>query len=142
MLSYLKYRFRLYKLYNQNRRLQKKYDLYIGSAERNRENTEELIAEAIHIRNEYDIEIRELYTDYLTETARKLVIELPSYEDETLFEKPMGFIKKILTNKGVSNMRSSIRIERRERREGIVQLIALIIGLIGAITGIIAVIKN
>lgn len=83
-------------------------------------------------------ELMELFSRWYT--FKSLKLQLPTYYgDEDIWVKGKSD-DYILTNKGLTTLRSAIRNERHERHRGIFSWISIIIGLIGALTGLFAVI--
>jgi len=73
-------------------------------------------------------------------TYRSYNLQLPTYYgDDDIWVKGKSD-DYILTNKGLTTLRSAIRNERHERFRGAFSWISIIIGLIGALTGLFAVI--
>ncbi len=94
---------------------------------------------------EYELikdEIMELNTQYIVSQSQKLILPLPDYQDDTIWDISKITGMRNLTNKGVAHLRSAIRKEQQERREGVLLWTAAITGIIGAIIGLIAIIKT
>ena len=92
--------------------------------------------------SEIDRQIRELHTERLLKIANKLIVPIPSFSDETAWEELSPYRKICLTNKGIFELKKSIRLEKKERRDIVFSLITILIGLIGALIGLISVLKN
>jgi len=142
MKEYFIYRYRLNKLLLERKKTKKLYDSYINEATKGSRERDERIAESITFINEIDIKIRELYTDYLQNIATKLIIPIPSFNDDSIWEKPMGFLKSILTNNGIHELKKLIRLKKKEKREVTFSWITILTGLLGTFIGLISVIKN
>jgi hypothetical protein len=65
---------------------------------------------------------------------------IPDYNDEECWKNMCAYRQgRILTTKGVCEIKKAIRAEEKERREGYIVWIAALTGIIGAITGLVAV---
>jgi hypothetical protein len=79
-------------------------------------------------------------TRYLIAKAEKMSLPTPSRtEGDGLWESTYT---PYLTNKGITEVRKTIREEQKQRLELVSHWAAIIIGVIGAITGLIAVIMR
>lgn len=84
-----------------------------------------------------------LKTQYLSDIADKKSLPIPPRnEKDGLWESGHYTGRWYLTNKGIAELRSLIRKDRKERMEIFSYWVAILFGLIGAITGLIAVIKR
>ena len=90
----------------------------------------------------YDDEIMDLHTRYLYSKAQKLLLPIPDYNDESLWDTPNFSNRKHLTNKGITLLRSQIRKELHERRAGALTWLAALTGVIGALSGLVAIIGS
>jgi len=90
----------------------------------------------------YEAEIHQLWTRYLQERAERLMLPLPSLDDESSWEKSHVVPGYLLTRKGIDEVRKSIRNEVQERRSGWLTWLAALTGLIGAISGLVAVVRS
>ncbi len=89
---------------------------------------------------DYNDEIMELNTRYLYSKSQKLLLPVPDYSDNTIWEQSHISGRHNLTNKGVTQLRSAIRKELHERRIGALSWVAALTGVIGALSGLIAII--
>jgi len=88
-------------------------------------------------------EIAVLKTRYLRYRAEKKSLPIPQMNDKDgLWETGHYTGRWYLTNKGITELLSLIRKDRKERMEIFSYWVAILFGLIGAITGLIAVIKR
>lgn len=142
MIEYIKYRYKLAKLEKEKNKIKKSYDSYIKEVPEEIRERDKRIAEAMAFISEIDLQIKELYTDYMKNIANKLMVPIPNYNDENIWEKPMGYRSLILTRNGMYELKKFIRLERKERREIIFSWITLLIGLIGVLIGLFSVLKN
>jgi len=90
----------------------------------------------------YEDEIHELWTRYLREKAERLLLPLPPMDDENYWEESRVTSRKLLTRKGIDEVRRSIRRELHERRSGWLTWVAALTGLVGAISGLVAIISS
>jgi len=107
---------------------------------KNSDEIQSLEHDAQHDYREFDELIRESMTTYLSNRARKLILPLPSEEDA--WSEGYLYRTRILTEKGIAELRSAIRQEKSERSHLWVTPISLAIGLIGAATGLIGLLSN
>lgn len=81
-----------------------------------------------------------LKSRYLISIADKIYLPIPPITDKEGLWKHGRYIQAwFLTEKGFTELRSTIRKEKSERIDYTSRLIGIIIGLIGALTGLIAV---
>ena len=144
MIDKLKYYWRLKKLYKKQEITKKVYDNLIKKAKKEGKKGNEIQRLYSEAGSEYFLiqdQIDILITSYLKSEANKLILPIPEDDDIKMWkEAPDMCPYKVLSEKGVTELRSAIRRERKERREAHISWIAIIIGLIGAITGLLAVI--
>jgi hypothetical protein len=141
MFERIKYRYRLCKLKRSEKRTKKIYDSHIKKAQ-NDDEKQSVISEAMFFIGEEDLKIRKLHTDYLRQVANNLIVPLPEFKDESIWENVNSLgIMYILTPKGVYELKRLIRNEKKEKREVIFNWITLLIGLLGAIIGVISVLR-
>ena len=88
-------------------------------------------------------EISILVTNYLVSKATKHFIAIPPHAEEGMWAQCNKISERyVLTNAGISALRSSLRAEAKERRDFIIPAIAALTGIIGTMTGLIAVLKK
>ncbi len=91
--------------------------------------------------NIYNMELKMLFSRRYSYLCGKL--QLPEYyEDEGIWGPSNMPNEKVLTDKGLTKLKSAIRSERRERAKWIFSFGSLIVGFIAALTGLIAVIGS
>lgn len=134
------------KLTGLEREQRKTYDAYrsdIANAKKRGEKPDkiyEIESLAMHEDHSYDEEIQRLHSRYLLVEARRMMIPTPDWEDETAWEGP-EYGPKYLTKKGIIELRSAVRAEKKVRREQVlmwVPVIGAITGLIGTAIGLLA----
>jgi len=141
MFERIKYRYRLWKLLRSKKRTQKTYDRAIKEV-KSKEDEQQIISEAIHFIGEEDLWIRELHTNYLCYVARRLIVPIPEFKDQSTWEQVRSLDRYILTPSGIYELKKLIRIEQKERREIVFSWITLLIGLLGVLIGVISVLKE
>jgi len=79
-------------------------------------------------------------SDYLVSEADRLLIPLPDDNEQnwTAFDDGEA-MEHVLTRKGINELRTAIRAERKARSERFLMLTSGLIGVIGAITGLVSV---
>lgn len=141
MISYFRYKLLLRKIAKAEEELEKKRP----------PNTQEA-----HDRGEVQYYIQEsndLYewrrlvqTEYYRKIADRLLVQMPSIEDETMYEQvewendPKQ--PRYLTDKGFKAIRDAIREERKHRREAFGYWFGIVVGVIGALTGLVSAFKG
>ncbi len=68
------------------------------------------------------------------------MLPIPDHGDENLWKRCQYSNRSNLTEKGIAELRATIRREQKETREIYLPWIAGLIGLVGAITGLLAII--
>jgi len=140
MFEGIKYRYHLWKLLRKKKRTERIYDEAIKDAKaKSKEDEKQAISEAMFFIDEEDFGIRELYTDHLCYIAKRLIVPLPEFKDESMWQQ--SFNRYILTPKGIYELKKLIRNEQKEKREIIFSWITLLIGLLGTLIGVISVLK-
>jgi hypothetical protein len=79
-------------------------------------------------------------SDYLICEADRLLLPLPDDDEKnwTTFDGGEG-VERVLTRKGINEIRTAIRGELKARSERFLMLTSGLIGVIGAITGLVSV---
>lgn len=142
MLTYIAYKWDLYKARKELKKCQMPYDKELEKAktEGGKEKLKEIWGERQGVCQIHEIEIEYVITKYLRSRANDLCIPLPQYHDEDYWHHEYGY-HYILTDKGKYETTKKIRQELKERREPYIQILAILIGLIGALTGLFSVLK-
>jgi len=140
MFEGIKYRWQLRNLENECSRIQKEYA-------KRREGLSGQELERI-----YDEEssviwpvlegIDSLKSRRLCYIAHASMVPLPDGKDKELWREQSYSRERVLTSKGLWELKKLIREEKRERREGFVVWLAALTGIIGAITGLAAVLSR
>lgn len=149
MFEGMRYRLQLGKLYRGIAKIRRHYRKEIEEAKKSGKNKAEIeeirFGESFeHLECQEDIDY--LTTTFLRRKARRLMLPLPDSNDNQFWEEShwAGGYRK-LTEKGITEVRSTIRKELKERRDAylaFLPLITALAGLIGMITGLLAVILN
>lgn len=143
MFTSAKYQWKRTRLFARQAKTRDYFNRKIEEARRkskSKEDIETLRAEA-HFEYSYTKAlIDELITNHLISIARRVIIELPDYGDETMWKESqyVGH-SKLLSEKGISRLRSDVRKERGERKNIWIPWVAAITGLIGALTGLVSI---
>lgn len=143
MFEKWKYRAKLAKLFRQKEKLRSAYDEKIRQAEKDgkpSDDIEVLKLDSYHGSIMIDEEIAILATDNLIRKVRRHFVPIPSRKTDGMWEQCIASNRYVLTDQGISKLRSALRKELNERYEIILKFSALLIGIIGALTGLVAVI--
>lgn len=144
MYEYWKYRANLAKLNRQKNDLRTNLVSQIHKARKEGKLTEEIqsLEHQLYFEDRMiDEEIAILTTDYLLGKAKRHFVPIPSRDKNGIWEKCKTISNRyVLTNRGISQLRSSLRKNRKEQIEIIIMILAALTGIIGAVTGLVAVI--
>jgi hypothetical protein len=143
MISTIKYRWRLNRLSRKIALERKHYNKAIDEAKSRRAKQQEIAlleSEFFSSYDEYREEIENLITQRLIRKARRLMLPIPSHNDENMWGRCQFSNHYILTEKGITELRAIIRREQKETREMYLPWVAVLFGLVGAITGLLAII--
>ncbi|MDF1849507.1 MAG: hypothetical protein P1U85_01645 [Verrucomicrobiales bacterium] len=138
MIEGIKFHFKIRSLLLRSQRADEDNREAINQARKDGKSSDDIQSlehDAMHDHREFDELIREAMTTYLSNRARKLILPLPS--DDDAWSKGYLYQNRILTEKGITQLRSAIRQEKSERSHLWVTPLSLIIGLIGSATGLI-----
>lgn len=140
MIDYIRYRTALRRLSKRKSKIRADYakDLILARAtSRNSDHLRSLQSEAWFEESMLDEEIALLITNYLVFKADKHFIATPSRKEEGMWEQCNKISERfVLTNAGVSALRSTIRAEAKERRDLILPVIAVLTGVIGTLIAV------
>lgn len=146
MNEYLKYRAKLAKLFSQKEAIRNAYADDIRKAQKEGKSRDDIqsLEHSSHFEESMvDEEISILATDNLISKARRRFVPIPSHETEGMWDQCDTISNRyVLTSKGISEVRSSLRKEQKEQIELAVMILAILTGIIGAITGLVAVIMK
>lgn len=146
MIEHFKYRVKLAMLYRQRARLSAAYADDIRKAKKDDKPQEDIYSIERDSEFETDMideEIVILATDNLVEEARRRFIPIPPIGSNGMWEQCNKMSNRhVLTNQGISHIRSLLRTERKEQVELAVMVATVLTGIIGTITGLIAVIMK
>lgn len=138
--------FRLWRLQRQNDRLETMYAATIRKARKQPNHPyeeEELYGELSLERDLIDDEIATLLTRHLCSTANRLMLPIPKRDEDGMWlQSPLNPNRWLLSPKGVTELRSAIRKERRESREQMLIWVSVTTGLIGTLTGLVSVLSG
>lgn len=143
MISTIKYRWSLNRLFRKIAQERKFYDKLINEAKKRGPKKDEIVIlehEFFSSYDEYREEIGNLITQRLLRKARRLMLPIPSLSDKNMWDRSQFSNRSILTEKGITELRAIIRREQKETREMYLPWVAALTGLVGAITGLLAII--
>lgn len=144
-MNYFSYRLKLFNYSRKRERIRKLYskDLEVAKKKDDREEIESLLSALDYEQSEPEEKIKRLKTQYLISIADKLSLPTPPITEKEERWEESGFSgRHVLTNKGITELRSLIRQEKRERYELMFRWVSILIGLIGAIIGLVAVLNK
>ena len=143
MIEYIKFKLALRKFNKYIESVRKKYNEDVSVAKKEKKSNDDIRFiehNAWHEERMYNEEISIIVTQYLLSKARKHFLPIPPREESEMWEQCNQISTQfVLTNAGVTKVRSFLRTESKERKEVILTYIAAFTGLIGAATGLIAV---
>lgn len=141
MIDYIAYKYKLSRLFKERRAIRKKYEPLIQN-EHPQDRGDILFEEHTELVFVED-KIHRIVTNRLWEQAKRLMIPIPSSQDDGMWEptetEPGSHH---LSAKGITTLREAIRAEKQAHWKFAILWIAPVTGLIGACTGLIAVITR
>lgn len=140
MLRAIKYRWKLRKLEKECSRIHQIYSKHRKGLSGN--ELEQLNAEESSEVWPVFEEIDQLKSRCFYQIAHRLMVPLPDEKDKELWQEQSYGWGRVLTSKGIWELKKLIRQEKRERREGFIVWLASLTGIIGAITGLAAVLTR
>ena len=145
MFSTLKFRWQLRSLFAEQDRMRKIFKVHLAKARRSkapRSEIEALNSEAWHEETMINDEIALLVTQFWLRRANRLFVPAPARTEEGMWQESQHIERWVLTEKGISAVRTAVREEERAKREFLAYLGSGIIGVVGAVTGLVAVWKD
>ncbi|HEY1719482.1 MAG TPA: hypothetical protein VGH42_14475 [Verrucomicrobiae bacterium] len=146
MINYFKFKFALAKLHREKGRMIKAYHIALHEAHANHQNREQIEEITSSYRFETDMiedEINLMISDYWISKVQRLGIFTPWSEDRTIWNETNSIPdRRVLPQKGVSEIRSQIRAERKAQMEMWLPWITVLTGLVGALIGLLTVLKK
>lgn len=133
MFETIKYRCQLHKLEKESSKIQKQYAKHKDGL--SGEELQRVHAEESSVIWPVLEEIDQLKTRRFCQIANRLMVPLPDRKDKELWEEQHYSRGRVLTSKGIWELKKLIRQEKCEGRE----VLAAWTGIIGAITGLVAV---
>jgi hypothetical protein len=137
MFDGMRYRWQLRRLEGEVDRIRTDYAKHQKGLSGN--ELEHLYAEESSMLEPVLAEIDTLKTQRFCRTANRLMVPSPDWQDKELWEELRYGRGKVLTCKGIWELKKLIRQERRERREAFLVWLAALTGIVGALTGLAAV---
>lgn len=141
MISYFRYKLMLRKIAKLEDELEKRKPLNTVEA-----HESGLVGVYIEESNDLYEWKRLVQTEYYRKKADKLLVQMPSIEDVTMYEQ-VEWDKdpkqpRYLTDKGFKAIRDAIREEGKHRREAVGYWFGIVVGIIGALTGLVSAFKG
>jgi len=146
MIQYYRYRAKLAKLFRQKEALHVSYAEDIRKAHEEGKSGDAIRTIEHGLRfedNMVDEEIALLVTGRLIKKATRRSIPTPPLDTDGMWEQCSVMSRSyVLTDQGITQLRSSLRKEQKERVELFMMVLAVLTGFIGAVTGLVAVIMK
>jgi len=146
MIEHVRYRAKLVKLFRQKKTVRSAFVEDIRKAQKEgkpRETYSALEHQSYFEESMIDEEISILATDNSIRMARRPFVPIPSRKTGGIWEQCHTIGNRwVLTSKGISELRSSLRTKRKEQVELVVRLLVPLTGVIGAVTGLVAAIMK
>lgn len=143
MIDYFKYRLDLARLFKKRDSVDIFYRKAIQKARKEGKTRDDiacLMAESSFENQCILEEISILVTNHLILKAKRRFVPIPSRDEPGMWDQCcVSDDRFVLTNAGISNLRSALRHENKEISEIILKIVAAITGMLGAATGLIAV---
>jgi hypothetical protein len=141
MINYIEYRCKIATLYKQRERLSARCAADIKSAHREgktRRDIENLRSDYRHEIDELNEDVASLLTAHIISKANRKFVPIPPLQETGMWEQSTITQRYVLTASGISKVRSSLRVDRKEQIELFLPIVALLTGLIGAATAFVA----
>lgn len=145
MLDGLLFRFRLWKLQQEKRRIQRMYKNHIQKARRQKKNGDQidrLIGEQRLETDLVDDDIMQLVTQHLLQESDKFLLPRLDLKNKELWTESRITGYHQLSPTAITQLRSAIRKERKESSEHIQIWLVGLTGLVGALTGLVALLSR
>ncbi len=142
MISALKFRWQLSKLFSEQDRVRKIFTALLTKARKEKAHTEEieqLNSEAWMEESMVTDDIDLLVTRFWMRRAKRLFVPTPERSENDMWRECSNIPRWVLTERGISAVRAAVREEERVGREVWTFIISGFIGTIGALTGLLAV---
>ena len=140
MFEFIKYRMELRKLEKEYSRIDREYTKHKKGL--SGEDLQNLLAEESSVICPILEKIDQLNSRRFCQIANKLMVPIPDRNDKEMWQEQPFSRRRILSSKGIWELKKLIRQEKRERREGYVVWLAASTGIIGAFTGLAAVLSR
>ncbi|MGC5779496.1 hypothetical protein [Methylobacterium sp. NFXW15] len=142
MLQAIQDKHKLRRLQKERRKIDREWTERVRASDREGGFTPTVRREHALIREQIDYEISRHITEVLRNQAEYYFIPFPEYDDETSWQDNGDQRMPTLSPKGVLEVRSAIRKERKEAWEFWAGRLTTATGLIGALIGLVAVFKK
>ena len=143
MISAIEYQCQVKKLFREQGSAVKRYHKLLAEAKKRGAKQEEidiLTHEYWTLDDQYQEDISSLVTQRLLRKAWKLMLPTPDRGDESMWERCKFSNRSNLTEKGIAELRATIRREQKETREIYIPWLTALAGLFGVIIGLLAII--
>jgi 5-formyltetrahydrofolate cyclo-ligase len=144
VITYIRFRWDLYQIERQERKLDRRHKQIIRAAKKRGGTSEELYGlerdRAIggwHFQDE----IRKLHSRYLCSQASRMLLPQPDQKDEMMWEKETPD-RICLTERGINHMRALVRAERKAQTELLLMWVPGVVGTLGALIGLAAILTG
>jgi hypothetical protein len=91
---------------------------------------------------EYEDEIFRLHTRYLISGAHRLILPTPDRKNEELWRECIVLGRKTLSRKGIHELRTAIRAEKKARVERFLMWVPGVVGILGTLIGLASILTG
>lgn len=146
MIEYLKYRIGISKLFKQRDKLHASFSEDIRKAHDGKKpeaDIELIKADAMFEEQMVDEEISIIVTNNLIRQANRHFVPIPPHSEQNMWSQCNVISNRyVLTNDGITRLRSTLRSEQKERNEMWLTILAALTGIVGALTGLVSVMNR
>jgi hypothetical protein len=140
MLSEIKFRWRLKRLFAEQDALRALYRAELTKARKERASSEDILSISGEASSEESLlqdNIDSVVTRFWIRRAERLFVPVPEKSDKDMWKESEFGEGWLLTEKGISAVRSAVREEAKKSMEIWATIGTILIGVIGAATGLI-----
>jgi hypothetical protein len=138
VFAYLRFRWDLWQLEREQRKIGKKYEAMIKDANARKLSVGEIDTieyEGTVDSLEFQENIWKLHSRYLCRQAARVLLPTPDLDNKEMWEhEPPNRV--YLTEKGINHTRAAIRAERKARAEMFLMYVPGIVGILGTLIGL------
>jgi hypothetical protein len=141
--EYGRFRWKLWKLLRDERRVEKQYRRLIARAQKrgDQQKVRELESEESHMTEiaiDFQVRVARLHSEYLIRKSYRLMVPLPEHNEESkMWDEYKGHV--FLSERGINKLRADVRAESRARIEMFLMWVPGIVGILGALLGLVSV---